>query len=247
MQKRPYILTIAGFDPSGGAGLLADIKTMEMHRCIGFAVQTANTIQTEDRFESPNWIDEATVLKQLDFLLEEYTFDYVKIGLIHNLTLVNTISKKLMAKNSQTKIIWDPVLSVSAGYDFDHDLSNLTNVLAHIYMLTPNWNEISRMSNEKDPLKIGEELSKHCKVYLKGGHNTTHLGKDYLIYNGETRSFNPKIGEYHPKHGSGCVFSAALVANLAKGYPEQKAILRSKRYVEQFLASTKTLLGHHYA
>ena len=71
MNKQNYILTIAGFDPSGGAGILADIKTFEQHKCIGMGVQTANTIQTENEFLSVNWIDENVVLKQLEMLLSK--------------------------------------------------------------------------------------------------------------------------------------------------------------------------------
>ena len=73
-KKNNYILTIAGFDPSGGAGILADVKTFEQNKCIGMAVQTANTIQTEDEFLSVNWVNEDIVIKQLEKLLIKYTF-----------------------------------------------------------------------------------------------------------------------------------------------------------------------------
>ena len=82
MKTRPKILTIAGFDPSGGAGILADIKTIEANKCLGFAVCTANTIQNENEFVSPNWITEKEVFAQLEVLMKIHTFDYVKIGLI---------------------------------------------------------------------------------------------------------------------------------------------------------------------
>lgn len=246
MKKRANILTIAGFDPSGGAGILADIKTFEANSTLGFAVQTANTIQTEDKFSAVNWIKESVIIEQLQFVLAQYTFHVVKIGLIPSLDLLNQVIDCLKKANQTTKIIWDPILAVSAGFDFKHDLSNLETVLQKIYLLTPNWNEMQRIGGSKDAYKLAEHWSEQCKIYLKGGHNEKHLGKDYLFAKGKSISFNPKQSNYTPKHGSGCVFSAALAANLAKGYPEQKAVLRAKRYVEKFLKSNLSLLGFHY-
>ena len=83
-KVRPYCLTIAGFDPSGGAGVLADIKTFEQNKVQGLAVITANTIQTEDSFEKINWIEESMVVDQLMTLLNRYEIKFVKIGLIQS-------------------------------------------------------------------------------------------------------------------------------------------------------------------
>ena len=76
MKERPKILTIAGFDPSGGAGILADVKTIEANKCAAFAVCTANTIQNETEFISANWIAEDEVFAQLDILLKEHQFEF---------------------------------------------------------------------------------------------------------------------------------------------------------------------------
>jgi hydroxymethylpyrimidine/phosphomethylpyrimidine kinase len=82
---RPYVLSIAGFDPSGGAGLLADIKTFELHRVQGMGVCTSLTFQNENEFEGLVWIEMPEIKKQLDILFKKYFFDYVKIGLIKSL------------------------------------------------------------------------------------------------------------------------------------------------------------------
>ena len=246
MSLRPKILTIAGFDPSGGAGILADVKTFEAHRCLGFAVCTANTIQNESEFIAPNWINEEEVFDQLNIVLKQHQFDYVKVGLIPSLKFLDLMSKKLKTNNQQLKIIWDPILSASVGFDFEHDLSALKIVLKDIYLITPNWNEVKQLSGNEDVMKGAEELSQFTNVYLKGGHNEENLGKDYLFFEGKRYSFNPKNKKpIYEKHGSGCVFSATLTANLTKGYPMQKVCLRSKRYVEKFLSSTNELLGYH--
>lgn len=246
-KKNNYILSIAGFDPSGGAGVLADIKTFEQHKCIGMAVQTANTIQTEDEFVSVNWLNENTIINQLELLLSKYRFDYVKIGLIPNLEFLKAIITILKAKNTDIKIIWDPVLSASAGFDFKYSLNELESVLNQIYLITPNWNEVKILSKNTDALVGAKFLSQFTKVILKGGHNESNLGKDYLFQNGVSKSFNPKktVKPIYTKHGSGCVFSSSIAANLQRGYPLHKSVLKAKRYIEGFLSSNKTLIGKH--
>jgi hydroxymethylpyrimidine/phosphomethylpyrimidine kinase len=245
-NKRNKVLTIAGFDPSGGAGILADIKTFESIGCLGFAINTANTIQHENEFISPNWIVEEEVFSQLNLILKQHQFEYVKIGLVPSLQF---LSKTISVLNSQypaVKIIWDPILSASAGFDFKHDLTELKEVLKHIYLITPNWNEVQQLTKNEDGLKGAEALSNLTNVYLKGGHNLADLGKDYLFFEGKTFPLKPKQKKLmFEKHGSGCVFSSALTANLAKDFSLLKACLRSKRYVEHFLSSSPNLLGYH--
>lgn len=247
MNKQNYILTIAGFDPSGGAGILADIKTFEQHKCIGMGVQTANTIQTENEFLSVNWIDENVVLKQLEMLLSKYKFKYVKVGLIPNLKFLQKVITILKQNNPKTKIIWDPILSASVGFEFNQNLENLNVVLKDLFLITPNWNEVKVLAGNNDSIEGAIQLSNLTKVYLKGGHNPDDLGKDSLFENGNQKTFNPKNTKkvLSSKHGSGCVLSSAIAANLQQGYPLQKSILKSKRYIEGFLGSSKSLIGRH--
>ena len=219
------ILTIAGFDPTGGAGILADIQTFKAFNCVGMAVQTANTIQTEDEFIAVNWIDDEVIGRQLQSLLDRYSFTIVKIGLVPSLSLLNVLIDKIIAKQPNIKIVWDPVLSASAGVDFGQDLSEL--------------------SVNDDAIAGAKELSNITKILLKGGHNPENLGRDILFDDEGELFFKPKPGNYSPKHGSGCVYASALAATIAKGYPQQKAILKAKRYIEYFLASSNTLIGRH--
>lgn len=245
MSLRPKILTIAGFDPSGGAGVLADVKTLEANGCLGFAVSTANTIQNEKEFIFPNWIKEDEVFVQLNVLLKQHQFKYVKIGLISSLLFLQKIISKLKTQNSNLKIIWDPILSASAGFDFNHDLSELKELLSEIFLITPNWNEVKVLSESKDAIEGAKELAKYTNVYLKGGHSED-IGKDYLFFEDNIYPLNPKCTKIiYPKHGSGCVFSSALTANLAKEYSILKACLKSKRYIEKYLSSSTGLLGYH--
>lgn len=245
MNKRPNILTIAGFDPTSGAGLTADLKTFEVHHCYGMAVQTANTIQTGEDFKSVNWIDEEVSLAQLSALLERYDFDAVKVGLIPSFDFLIRALKRVKEKKDKTLVVWDPILSTSSNFDFQHDQKALHELLDLVDWITPNWNEIKRLSNLEDSMEGARLLGLNTTVYLKGGHNEMAKGKDYLLSNGSETHFNPKSGNYSEKHGSGCVFASALTANLVLGYPQKKAVLRAKRYIEHFLQSNTSLLGFH--
>lgn len=244
MKKRPLVLSIAGFDPTGGAGVLADIKAFEQNKVQGMAVITGNTIQSEDTFLEVDWVDESFVEKQLDLLIEQYQFKYIKIGLIPNLDFLKHLLSKPKVKAA--KIIWDPILKASSGYDFKHHLEQLKDVLPSIYLITPNWDEVKVLSNNSDAQLGAELLAKQTNVYLKGGHSDKQIGKDYLYTtNGKVYPFNP-MGNYPtPKHGSGCVLSSSLAANFAREFPVIKACLRAKKYTTEFLESDKGLLGSH--
>jgi hydroxymethylpyrimidine/phosphomethylpyrimidine kinase len=244
-KERVKILTIAGFDPSGGAGLLADVKTIEANKCAAFAICTANTIQNESEFISVNWIEEEEVFAQLDILLKSHQFEYIKIGLVPSLQFVKAVISKLKNQNSSSKMVWDPILSASAGFDFKHDLSDLNEVLKDIYIITPNWDEVKQLSGNEDAQDGANNLAALTNVYLKGGHNPKTKGKDYFYFDKEVLPFNPKVKVLYDKHGSGCVFSSALTSNIAIGFPVIKACLRSKAYMYKFLNSSPSLLGTH--
>lgn len=240
--KRPYILTIAGFDPSGGAGILADIKTVEQHKCIGMAVQTAQTVQTEDTFTSICWTDSALVLAQLDELLRRYVFKAVKIGLLREVELLRAIVQHPRLKG--VKVIWDPVLSASAGHNFDQQMKGWETCLSSLYLITPNYAEMKQLAGGEEAIVAAQKWAKQGSILLTGGHGE-RVGRDGLFTREKQQFFNPKTVRYSEKHGSGCIFSAALTANIAKGYPLQKAILKAKRYIERALSSNPTLLAYH--
>lgn len=241
--KRKYILTIGGFDPSGGAGVLADIKTFEQHRLVGMAVNTANTVQTEDQFESVNWLPRNFIFEQLDLLLQRYRFDYIKIGLIPGIDLIPEIHEKV--KSNGTKLIWDPILKASAGFDMQHEKSHVKRALECVYFVTPNWEEVLWLSEKDDALAGAEAIAASCNVYLKGGHNEQDPGRDFVFWNSKMYPLRPKTKRASAKHGSGCILSSALSANFAKGYPVLKSCLKAKEYVSEVLDSNTTLLGYH--
>lgn len=246
MKKRPYILSVAGFDPSGGAGLVADCKTFEALKCQGLSVCTANTIQTDNEFVDCNWIDVEIIKKQLTTLFNRFEIDVVKIGIVQDWQILSEIIDLIILKNPETKIIVDPVLSASANFDFqtNFDKKLFDTILEKIYVLTPNYEEIKKLYPELNIKETIEQISKKTNLYLKGGHNENEKGKDYL-YSKEEQFYpiNPKYKTY-AKHGSGCVLSSAMASYLALGFPLLKSAFRAKRFTEKYLGSNKELLGN---
>ncbi|MDT0685944.1 hydroxymethylpyrimidine/phosphomethylpyrimidine kinase [Autumnicola psychrophila] len=248
-NNRAFVLSIAGFDPSGGAGLLADIKTFENLGGYGLAVNTANTIQNDEKFESCHWTAEAIILQQLELLLESFPVEVVKIGIIENLQVLNNLIDRLFEKNSSIRIIWDPVLKSSSGFSFQDPQEfqqDLDSILDKIFLVTPNYDEMQIFYSELTMEETIRKISSKTNLYLKGGHRMANIGLDELFtIDGTCISFNPGRTDCSEKHGSGCVLSSALAAHLALGNSLPKAARKAKDYVEKLLASNQSLLGYH--
>lgn len=247
--NRPFVLSIAGFDPSAGAGVLADIKTFEQHKVYGFAINTANTIQTENEFVSIQWTAIGYVLQSIETLFNSYEIKAVKIGIVPSLEYLKEIVIKIKKLSPKTKIVWDTVLKSTTEFNF-LDIQNqneLVNILNEIDLITPNYNEILKLGiSEKSVEIITEQLSKYCAVLLKGGHNPNEIGTDFLHVKNQFFRLSPKIIKLNQKHGSGCVLSAAITSNLALGQELLTACKNAKSYTENFLLSNPTQLGNHY-
>ena len=252
MQKndldRPYGLSIAGFDPSGGAGLLADAKTMEQHGVYGLTVCTAITVQHESVFQRVEWVDLAIIKAQIRLLLQQYSVNCCKIGLIENGLVLSEIINLLLDLNPAIKIVLDPIFRASAGFDFHNQtsLKKLRSCLPNIYLLTPNAQELKRLGAEGQPLMaVAKDLAKTCPVLYKGGHNEAQKGCDFLLLGNAIHSFVPTKIVQFDKHGSGCVLSAAIVSNLLLGYNLVESCGLAKDYITDFLDSNSGLLGYH--
>lgn len=248
MNTQQYILSIAGFDPSSGAGLTSDIKTFQYFGLYGFSVCTTVTVQNDIDFKESNWIDSRVIISQIETLFDRFEINFVKIGIVENWQTLFVIVNKLKQLNPVIKIVLDPVLKTSSGYDF-HNGSNektLDSVLKKTYLITPNFEEIQRLYPEKSIEETIQSIRQKTNLYLKGGHRTDKVGLDQLFFH-KTGQLNiePSELKVSPKHGSGCVLASALASNLALGFSLQDASKRSKKYIEQFLSSNETLLGDH--
>ncbi len=252
MKNHPYVLTIAGFDPSGGAGITADVKTFEALKVYGLSVCTANTIQNDIDFKACFWIDIDVIKKQIEVLCNRFKITHVKIGIVQRWKILNEIIDILIEKNKEIKIILDPIIRSSTHFSFQEispkpeSVHQLDKVLDKIYLLTPNYQEIEKLYVDKSLQETIDYMKKKTNILLKGGHRTDVIGKDELFMkNGSHFTLNPKRQNIYEKHGSGCVLSSAITANLALGIPLLKSCYRAKKYTENFLGSNKSLLGYH--
>lgn len=137
--NRPFALSIAGFDPSAGAGVLADIKTFEQHQVYGFAINTANTIQTENKFIDIQWTALEFVLQSIETLFEAYEIKAVKIGIVPSLNYLKSIVFLIKKLSPETKIVWDTVLKSTTEFDFltIENQNDLVAILNEIDLITP--------------------------------------------------------------------------------------------------------------
>ncbi|SDZ86929.1 hydroxymethylpyrimidine/phosphomethylpyrimidine kinase [Flavobacterium gillisiae] len=248
-KNRPFVLSIAGFDPSGGAGVLADCKTFEQHQVYGFAIITANTIQTENEFAKIEWTDLNFVLESVEKLFANYTIKAVKIGIVPSLHYLNELVSIIKSLSPETTIIWDTILKSSTGFDFlaTENQVLLTEILQQVDLITPNYNEIVKLATSSATAdKIAENLSQYCSVLLKGGHNPVAIGIDYLHIEDRFFRLKPTNVLAFEKHGSGCVLSASIVANIALDQNILTACKNAKIYIENYLLSNHTKLGYHY-
>lgn len=248
MNSKNYILTIAGLDPSSGAGITADIKTFEAHNLYGLSVCTAITIQNDIEFNNCIWIDENIIIEQIETLFERFKINVVKIGIVQSWETLLRITEVLKSKNPSIKIILDPVLKASAGYNFhtNQNLHVFEKVLTNCNFITPNYNEIKALFPSKNIEETIDFITQKTNIYLKGGHRTDKLGWDEIHYNKIVKmNIPPKASSVYQKHGSGCVLSSALASNLANKVVIEDACKNAKYYTEEFLNSNETLLGFH--
>jgi hydroxymethylpyrimidine/phosphomethylpyrimidine kinase len=247
-SARPYVLSIAGTDPSGGAGVFADLKTLEAQRVNGLGVVSAITCQSDTEFFRVDWVPAAGIIAQAEAVLHRFPVAVAKIGLIQDLEVLKTVIAYLLAEKPGMKIIWDPILQASAGFVFhgQPDSQDLRQILSQLYLVTPNVPEARQLAPAEIAEDSARELSRHCHVLLKGGHQEEKPGRDQLwMASGQAYAFRPGAARVFPKHGSGCVLSAAIAANLAQGNQLPRAVLRAKQYTTRFLSSNPSLLGYH--
>ncbi|MBD0831272.1 hydroxymethylpyrimidine/phosphomethylpyrimidine kinase [Aestuariibaculum sediminum] len=248
MNTKKYILSIGGFDPSSGAGITQDIKTFEAHGLYGLSVCTAITVQNDIDFKECIWTHPDIISAQIKTLFERFDITVVKIGIIQSWDILLQILKQLKHLNSNIKVVLDPILKASSGFDFHskNNQSTLDAVWTYCDIITPNYDEVKNLYPELDFQETLEHISKFTNIHLKGGHRKDKKGWDELYYIRIVMvNIPPHTQIISNKHGSGCVLSSALASNLALELPLEDASKLAKYYTEQFLNSNPSLLGNH--
>ena len=244
--NKPYTLSIAGFDPSAGAGILADIKTFESNGVYGLGVVSALTWQNDVEFEKVEWIAVDKIISQVDVLLRRFDVRYIKIGLIESMDVLQQVISFLKEKINDPVIVYDPVLKASAGFEFHNiEHGHFMQMIDGVYCITPNIPEANELFGADDLEDKLEACSEKVNVYLKGGHGMGNIITDLLFTKDHTYAFPNDRLPKGEKHGSGCVLSSALTAQLALGNDIEVAAENANTYTYKFLASNETLLGYH--
>lgn len=235
MVKRNTVLTIAGHDPSNGAGLGADLKVFEAWGVQGFSVVTAVTVQNESEFIQPGWVEWNQIEAQLEGLYRKHQPRYFKIGLVENATTLGNIVQWIRSKDPSAFILWDPILKATAGFQFHNgaDHREFVDVCSHLSLVTPNKQEADWLG----PLA--------CPTLMKGGHETGEICVDILRDpQGEIARFEMPRLENAAKHGTGCVLSSTILTLLSLGYRLERACNIGRSYLQEYLQSSEGLLGN---
>ena len=242
----PPVLLIAGLDPTAGAGLSSDIKTIEALHARGIGACSAITYQNQHAYTATTWITPARITRQCEVLLEEFTPAVVKIGIMESLPALLQVATYLRERLPAAFIIWDPVMKTSTGHTLHErvDRETCPAILDKIDLVTPNADEWTRLFDNEETARAACRAHR-VAILRKGGHLPGNAASDSLLLpGGDTREYSVARlpGE---KHGTGCVLSATIAALLARGHALPDACREAQRHVARFILSSPTLLGRH--
>ncbi|MBO5573608.1 MAG: bifunctional hydroxymethylpyrimidine kinase/phosphomethylpyrimidine kinase [Clostridium sp.] len=238
-------LTIAGSDSSGGAGIQADLKTMQANGVYGMSAVTALTAQNTTGVRGIFEVTPEFLGQQIDAVFEDIRPDAVKIGMVSSADLIRMIAEKLREYRAE-HIVVDPVMVATSGSKLlKEDAVNtlMTELLPLAEVITPNIPEAEILSGmavrtEEDMVTAAEKIGRDtgCAVLLKGGHSLNDAN-DLLWRDGSTRWFRGKRIDNPNTHGTGCTLSSAIASGLAKGMSLEAAVEQAKEYISGALAA----------
>lgn len=255
---QPIALTIAGSDPSGGAGIQADLKTFHQFGVYGEAVITLVTVQNTVALERVECLPAVLVLHQLRAVLDDIPPTAAKTGALGNRSIVQSVARA--AADFPFPLVVDPVMVSQHGRPLISDDARqaiLNELIPQASLLTPNLAEASALTgievNDLDGMyQAARELHRMGAkaVLVKGGHLDGDA-VDLLYISGVTRQFRaPRIETQHT-HGTGCTFSAAITAELARGALLEHAVERAKAFITEAIRTAPGLgkgsgpVNHH--
>ena len=255
------VLTIAGSDCSGGAGIQADIKTITVHKMYAMSAITALTAQNTTGVFGIMEASPEFVAQQLDCIFADIRPDAVKIGMVSSSAIINVIADKLIEYKAEN-IVVDPVMVSTSGSRLLSDdamSALLTRLLPLGTVITPNIPEAEALcgfeiESREDMLRAAAGIAKNVSgaVLIKGGH-LENDASDLLYMNRKALWFDGEKVQNSNTHGTGCTLSSAIACNLADGYSLEKSVENSKVYITGALKAGLDLghgsgpLDHTYA
>ena len=210
------VMSIAGVDPSGGAGILADIKTFQALGVYGTGIVTALTAQNPQMMYSLKAIETDYVEEQIDAVLDSYNVEYIKTGMLYSKDIIKTVSKKIREYN-------------------------LKAVVPKAILTTPNVSEAEKLTGikiaDEEKAEIAcEKLGKICNNIITGGHLN---GTNITCIDGKISTFKQELLKTDNVHGSGCNFSAAIVSYLSQKNDLKTSILKASEYTYESIKNGK--------
>ncbi len=254
-QSPPVVLTVAGFDPSSGAGITADIKTIAAHACYGVAAITALTVQSTSGVARIEAVNPETIADTLRVLAKDLEINAVRIGMLGSAKVAKAVAEFLTVEKLPN-VVLDPVLRSSSGTDLIDSagfklLKEKLIPLATV--ITPNVDEATALTGL--PVTNVDEMDTAArKLHEMGAHNVVvtggHLDKaiDLLSFRNshgmlEKELFKAERRKSSSTHGTGCAFASAMACHLALGRGLPEAVLLAKAYVTAAIANAQPL-GH---
>jgi hydroxymethylpyrimidine/phosphomethylpyrimidine kinase len=232
-------LSIAGLDPSGGAGILADVKTFTALGVYPTTVVTALTAQNVSRVASVKAVDPDFVAQQIDLVLEEEDIQHAKTGMLYSPKIVKVVARKV--KEYQLNLVVDPVMVAGSGGSLSQ--ANMAGYLKkHLLPLarlaTPNIDEAAKLSkmvikDEKDACEVAVQLGKICPTVVTGGHLD---GSDIFYENSLKKIIGKKLDSINT-HGSGCTYSAAATAYMVKGLTIEESVRKASYFTKKAIVN----------
>lgn len=244
-------MTIAGSDNSGGAGIEADLKTFTTLGVYGTCALTCVVAENPARVKSIQAIQPMIVRDQINLIFEAFPVKAIKTGMLYSQELIEMIVRCLKDQKETKLLVVDPVMIATSGArllkrDAIHALEEKLIPLATV--VTPNLDEASFFLNERisdfNAMREAAFLLQHrwqCAVLLKGGHLKAKEAVDVLVTAKGMKIFRAPYEKKVHTHGTGCTFSAAITAALAKGFSLDDAVQRGKRFVTRAIARRKRI------
>jgi hydroxymethylpyrimidine kinase/phosphomethylpyrimidine kinase len=251
------VLTIAGLDPSGGAGIIADIKTFSAFGCFAAAAITSITFQNTTGVFGAVPQSAETVRGQIEPVIEDFRIAALKTGMLPTREIIEEVAR-LVKENDLKNFVVDPVVRSTSGFDLidDEALRVLVEKLFPLAdVITPNIPEAERIAGFK--IETIEDINVAAKimqrrgarnVLIKGGHRVkseSRKAKDFLFTGDDLHIFEADFIETTATHGTGCTLAAAIAANLANGKSLVEAVEISKNFVTEAIRSAPNLGRGH--
>lgn len=258
----PAVLSIAGSDSSGGAGIQADIKTISATGAYAASVLTALTAQNTEGVQAIEAVSPAFITQQIDAVCTDLDIKAIKLGMLHTREIITRVKEALMTYQPPY-VVLDPVMVSKNGSPLlpDDLVSFLKEQLFSLAtVITPNVPEAEKMMGqsiqtlpemEAAARAIAEQYQ--VAVLLKGGHLNSPTAQDVLCEAGELTYFEMPRVDTKNTHGTGCTLSAAIASYLAQGNSLKDSVMRAKQYLfNAILAGSEYALGkgcgpvHHF-